>query len=796
MPTRSSGILVQSNWGSKGNFEVAAPVGLGGTVHLWRNNDAAGYPWSAPAWFGAGAVQAVALLRSNYGSPANLEVVARVGTQLIHFYRGNDLIWRRNGGFANGVSGTPGFVQSTWGTRGNFEVVAPLATGGLAHWWRNNDAGQAWSAPKAFGGTTRYEAVALIQSSYGSPGNLEVVARTGNVLHHFWRGSNLQWHGPGQIATGVAGTPALIEGTWGATSSRPGNFELVSPLAGGGLGHWWRNNDASQAWSGPAAFGAGTVDAVGLVQGNFGSPGNLEVVARVGRRLEHYWRDSATLRWSGATSFYTEPACAAATAGECRVPYESGIVAIHASLLRTGRVVLFGFADDNAQVGVSRVLNPVNGALQTPLHSHHLFCSGHAQVPDGRVFVAGGHHTDVRGMHLFDLATQDWGHVGDMPRGRWYPTCTTLADGKVMVISGTVNGGPVDLSSNPVNNTVQLFDPAAGTLGPERAIPTPWAASRPGFPSVDLYPFVYQLPSGQVLVHSQRTTRFYDPVANAWATRQVDANHPFTRTYPGEGTSVLLPLSFRDGFRARVMIIGGGGAWPGTLNVNTPATGTAEVMDLGAATPVWQSVANMRRPRVMPDAVLLPDGTVAVVGGSSRGKADAAVNPVFPVEIFDPATGAWTDMCPLRVPRLYHSTALLLPDARVMVGGKDGLFNVPPFKYPEHRIEIFSPPYLFRGPRPAITAAPPSAGYGQNVAVTVSTAQTGAVDRAVLIRPGTVTHSFNMDQRLVEVQITATSTTSLTVRMPPNGKVAPPGWYMLFVLQAGVPSHARFLRLG
>ncbi|HEX6370092.1 MAG TPA: galactose oxidase-like domain-containing protein [Longimicrobium sp.] len=795
MPTRSSGILVQSNWGTKGNFEVVAPVGLGGMVHLWRNNDAAGFPWAPPTWFGAGAVQAAALVRSNYGSPANLEVVARVGGELSHFYRANDLIWRRVKAFASGASGTPAFIQSTWGTNGNFEVVAPLAAGGLAHWWRNNDAAaQTWSAPAKFGGTTRYEAVALIQSSYGSPGNLEVVARTGSVLHHFWRGADLQWHGPGQIATGVAGAPALIEGTWGAAPSRPGNFELVSPLAAGGLGHWWRSNDASQAWSGPAPFGAGAVDAVGLVQGNFGSPGNLEVVARVGARLEHYYRDSATFAWKGPTRFYTEPKCDGAAAGECRVPYESGIVAIHAALLRTGSVVLFAFADNDAQMSVSRVLNPVTGALQTPMHSHHLFCSGHSHLPDGRVFVAGGHHTDVRGMHIYDPGTQDWSHVGDMPRGRWYPTCTTLANGKVMVISGTVIGGAVNPPGNPVNNTVQLFDPASSLLGPERPIPTPWASSRPAFPSVDLYPFVYQLPSGQVLVHSQRTTRFYDPAADTWSPRQVDANHPFTRTYPGEGTSVMLPLTYRDQYRTRVMIMGGGGAWPDTLDVNTPATSTAEVLDTAAATPVWQAVANMRHPRVMPDAVLLPDGTVAVVGGSSKGRADAAVSPVFPVEIFNPATGAWTEMCPLRVPRLYHSTALLLPDGRVMVGGKDGIFNVPPFKYPEHRIEIFSPPYLFRGPRPVITSAPPAAGYGQSI--TVSTPQAAAVDRVVLLRPGSVTHSFNMDQRLVEVQVTATAAPSLTVRMPPNGNVAPPGWYMLFVLQAGIPSRAHFLRLG
>lgn len=795
MPTRSSGILTQSNWGTKGNFEVVAPVGLGGMVHLWRNNDAAGYPWSGPAWFGAGPVQAVALVRSNYGTPANLEVVSRVGAALTHWYRGSDLIWRKGPTFGSGASGWHGFIQSTWGTKGNFEVVAPLAAGGLAHWWRNNDAGQAWSAPTPFGGSTRYEAVTLIQSGYGSPGNLEVIARTGSVLHHFWRGSNLQWHGPGQIATGVTGAPALIESTYGAASGRPGNFELVSPLAGGGLGHWWRNNDASQQWSGPARFGGTqTVEAVGLVQSNFGSPGNLEVVARVGTRLEHYWRNSANLQWSGATPFYTEPSCPGSSAGQTAVPYESGIVAIHAALLRTGHVAVFGFSDNNAEVGVSRILDPVTGALRTPAHSHHLFCSGHALLPDGRLFVAGGHHTDVKGMHVYDLTAQDWVHVGDMPRGRWYPTCTTLADGRVMTISGTVNGGPVDLNSNPVNNTVQLFDGATSTMGPERAIPTPWAASRPQFPSVDLYPFAYQLPRGPVLVHSQRTTRLYNPVANTWDARQADTNHPFTRTYPGEGTSVLLPLTYRDNYRARVMIMGGGGEWPGALNVNTPATATAEVLDADAAALAWQRLPDMRHPRVMPDSVLLPDGTVAVLGGSSKGKADNAINPVFPVEIFNPATNTWTEMCPLRVPRLYHSTALLLPDGRVMVGGKDGIFNMEPFKYPEHRIETFSPPYLFRGQRPTIGAAPTSAAYGQGVGV--PTPQAATIDRVVLLRPGSVTHSFNMDQRLVEVEITARGAGTLTVRMPPDGRVAPPGWYMIFVLQSGIPSIGRFIRLG
>jgi hypothetical protein len=200
----------------------------------------------------------------------------------------------------------------------------------------------------------------------------------------------------------------------------------------------------------------------------------------------------------------------------------------------------------------------------------------------------------------------------------------------------------------------------------------------------------------------------------------------------------------------------------------------------------------MLHPRVMPDVVLLPDATVLVMNGSSTGVADDGITPVFGADLYDPATGSWAAMRPMRVPRLYHSTALLLPDGRVLTAGKDEEFNPDPFKYSEYRIEIFSPPYLFRGLRPAITNAPGSITYGASFAV--QTPNGAAISAAALIRPGAVTHSFNANQRYVGLSIISHTAGSVTLQAPPTSTIAPPGHYMLFLLNnAGVPSVGHFL---
>jgi hypothetical protein len=159
-------------------------------------------------------------------------------------------------------------------------------------------------------------------------------------------------------------------------------------------------------------------------------------------------------------------------------------------------------------------------------------------------------------------------------------------------------------------------------------LPSPWASSFASFGTIDLYPCAFVLPDGKLLVHSRNTTRIYDPVTNFWGAEMV-TQYPFSRTYPGEGSAVLLPLSPATGYRPRVLLLGGGGADPAQLTPDTPATNTAEILDLGAAHPAWRYTQPMQYGRLMVDAVLLPDGTVLAVGGSSTGRNDNTPRPTL-----------------------------------------------------------------------------------------------------------------------------------------------------------------------
>ena len=208
-----------------------------------------------------------------------------------------------------------------------------------------------------------------------------------------------------------------------------------------------------------------------------------------------------------------------------------------------------------------------------------------------------------------------------------------------------------------------------------------------------------------------------------------------------------------------------------------PPTATAEVIDLNAATPAWKYSGSMHYPRRQHNAVILPDGKVFIVGGSSAGGFDTSTSPVLPTEMWDPATGQFTVMASIATYRGYHSTALLLADGRVLsAGGNVGGPNA----------QLFSPPYLFAGARPSIASAPVSAGYGQTVFV--GTPDASSISRVTLLREASVTHTNNMSQGFQSLRFTATST-GLNVTMPANANLAPPGYYMLFILNgSGVPS--------
>jgi len=203
----------------------------------------------------------------------------------------------------------------------------------------------------------------------------------------------------------------------------------------------------------------------------------------------------------------------------------------------------------------------------------------------------------------------------------------------------------------------------------------------PSFQPIDLYPWVYLLPNGNLFVHSRTTSRILSNPTQAnpaWSTSFYQTVSRVPRTYPRQGSAVLLPLRPPD-YKPQILITGGAGAkWPDPTGA---ATNTVEKLDLSAAAPAWAAVAPMNYPRVLQDAVLLPDGKVFVVCGSACGGADDGIAPVLTPELYDPAANTWTKLCPMRVPRGYHSTALLLPDGRVMVAGKDGAYQTEPYHY-------------------------------------------------------------------------------------------------------------------
>jgi hypothetical protein len=211
------------------------------------------------------------------------------------------------------------------------------------------------------------------------------------------------------------------------------------------------------------------------------------------------------------------------------------------------------------------------------------------------------------------------------------------------------------------------------------------------------------------------------------------------------------------------------------------------VIDMTKPSPAWRQTTPMAFARTQHNLTILPDGSVLATGGGSVSDVFNTDAAVLAAELWSPTAETWTTLASMQVPRLYHSTALLLPDGRVLSAG-GGRFGVD-----QPSAEIFSPPYLFKGPRPTIATAPTQIAYGASF--TVTTPNAAAVAAVSLIRAGSVTHAINMDQRFLSLTFQKGSGT-LTVQAPANGNLAPPGYYLLFVLDGtGVPSVASIIKV-
>ena len=443
---------------------------------------------------------------------------------------------------------------------------------------------------------------------------------------------------------------------------------------------------------------------------------------------------------------------------------------VHIALMHNGKVLIVSGSGNVATEThyTAGIFDPSTGTVTTQPIAWDMFCNGMIVLPDGRPFVMGGtlqydpFHGEPR-TSVFDPATGTFADLQNMAHGRWYPTATTLGDGRILVFSGlTETGG--------TNTAVELY--AVGS-GWSQEYGAPWTPP--------LYPRLHLLPNGKVFYSGSSTgSRLFDASAHTWSAVVATTNFSGTRTY---GTSVLLPLTPANGYAPRIMIMGGG----------NPATATTELIDLSASTPKWTFGPSMSQPRIEMNATILPSGKIIALGGSTN---DEDVNTAsLNADLYDPASNTFSSAGANAFARLYHSNSLLLPDATVLVVGGNPARGT----YESH-IEIYTPAYLFKpdgtpAVRPTITSvAPNPIGYG--TAFQVQTPNASSISSVVLIRAGAPTHAFDMDQRYVGLSFTSGSGV-LNITGPPNGNIAPPGYYMLFIVATnGAPSSAAILQLG
>ena len=288
---------------------------------------------------------------------------------------------------------------------------------------------------------------------------------------------------------------------------------------------------------------------------------------------------------------------------------------------------------------------------------------------------------------------------------------------------------------------------------------------------------MFVLPNGKVLAAGSD--------ADDMATYMLDVA---TQTWSVVDPSILEAGSAVMYAPGKIMKSGSSYRTPDLIDFGSSGA-TTYVIDMNQPSPTWQQTTSMAAPRTHLNLTVLPDGNVMAIGGSTEINGWYPVDAVYTTEMWSPVTQTWTTMPSIQRPRMYHSTAMLLPDGRVISagGGRNGVSIVD-----YHDAQIYSPPYLFKGARPTITSSPTTVSYGSNFFV--GTPDAASIASVTLIRNGSVTHAFDMDQRFVPLSFTQTAG-GLNVQAPANANLAPPGYYMLFIVNSnGVPSMAPMVR--
>jgi YVTN family beta-propeller protein len=443
--------------------------------------------------------------------------------------------------------------------------------------------------------------------------------------------------------------------------------------------------------------------------------------------------------------------------------YDWPLIAVHAALTPEGRVLSYGTKSDGTQTGFFSydLWDPTAG----PSGGHttfgngtgtDIFCSSQVIMPEsGDILIAGGDNwtgtgttnTGNNNSNIFDSTDSTLTRSANMNRARWYSSSTVLVNGDIYIQGGS--GGADFPEVRQQNGAFRLLS-TAGTTGYDSTFPR-------NFLAPDGRVFGYDTAGKMYLVNPAGTGTFTAmgqlPSANAGWT---------------SGAAMFRP--------GKILQMGG--------NSNA-----ATVIDINGPVPVATPTQSMSTMRKWVSATVLPDGKVLATGGSEVENQLTGMNNR--AEIWNPATGQWRVGTAGVKARLYHSGALLLPDATVLISGGGA-----PGPQVNTNAEIYYPPYLFDSTgafavRPSITSWPSSATVGDTLPLEV----TGDVARIALVKTGSTTHSVNMDQRFVEVPFTA-SGASVWAQLPARATDTPPGFYMMFAVDsAGVPSTAKMLRI-
>jgi hypothetical protein len=456
--------------------------------------------------------------------------------------------------------------------------------------------------------------------------------------------------------------------------------------------------------------------------------------------------------------------------GQWSMIINAPVVPVFASLLPSGNVLMWDSVGDdptesyqNHTFTRAALWNPDNSTFtRVDVSGYNIFCAGFSHLSNGKLFVAGGNKdSDLKGIrqtHIFDFNSKTWSRGSDMGYERWYPSVASLANGEQFVMAG----GP---DTHEVLQNNQTFRALTSAI----------------LPHLRQYPFIQTSVDGRVFYAGpDRKMRLLDTKGTGQWQNFSDRDSIY-RSY---GSYAMFDVG-------KFLVLGGG----------LPPTNSALVIDLNAGNPVVSPTSNPTYPRRQHNLTVLPDGSVLATGGLSSNTNLVDLNAgVYAAELWNPVTGSWKELSSAMVTRQYHSVALLLPDGRVMTGGGGICDRCQQLGYLRKDMEVFAPPYLFKPDgsgelaiRPTITNAPQRITYDRLFSIT--TPEASSITKVSLVKLGSPTHGQDMEQRYIPLHFTR-SGRRLNLTSPANPNIAPPSYYMLFVVNdQGVPSIAKMVQV-